>query len=95
MFFKKAHEAIAKDYTVFNEQEKSKRKDGLVYSFSGLRGDAKQLYFDVKEGREKRVALVRAPTIEEQSQYVDGADLVLWACGYQSNAIPIHDVNKK
>lgn len=32
-----------------------KRKDGYVYAFTGLRGDAKNLYKDVTMGKEKRV----------------------------------------
>ena len=49
----------------------------------------------MRDGKEKRVAIVKAPTLDEQKVYVENADLVLWACGYQSNAIPIHDINKK
>ena len=73
----------------------AKKKDGCLYSFTGLRGDAKQLYFDIYEGREKRVVLVRAPTVLEQRKIVADADMVVWACGYQTNHIPIYDVNKR
>ena len=73
----------------------AKKKGGCLYSFSGLRGDAKRLYLDVAEGTEKRVALVKAPTVPEQREVIEGADLVVWACGYQTNQIPIYDVNKK
>ena len=76
-------------------QDKGKKKDGCLYSFTGLRGDAKQLYFDIYEGNENRVELVRAPTVDEQRKVIKDADLVMWACGYQTNQIPIHDVNKK
>ena len=81
-----------------NNAEKSKspkKKEESFYSFTGLRGDAKQLYFDITEGREKRVGLVYAPTILDQRNYIADADVVVWACGYQSNNIPIYDVNKK
>jgi hypothetical protein len=30
-------------------------KNGYLYSFTGLRGDAKTLYKQIKEGKEKRV----------------------------------------
>jgi hypothetical protein len=30
-------------------------KNGFLYSFSGLRGDARILYKDIKKGKEKRV----------------------------------------
>jgi len=37
------------------DKEKYRTKDGYVYSFTGLRGDAKNLYLRVKNGLEKRV----------------------------------------
>ena len=96
VFFKSAKEATDAGYTDFEVDERAtKKKDGYVYSFTGLRGDAKQLYLDVRSGTEKRVSFVKAETPQLQSEYVEAADLVIWACGYQSNAIKIHDVNKK
>ena len=35
--------------------------------------------------------LVKAPTPEEQAKYIKDADLVIWACGYQTNKIPVKD----
>lgn len=35
--------------------------------------------------------LVKAATPEEQSPYIMNADLVIWACGYETNKIPIKD----
>lgn len=96
MFFKTAKDANDVGYTDFDDIERSKKKkDGYIYSFTGLRGDAKQLYLDVTNGREKRVSFIKAETPELQKTHVEDADLVIWACGYQSNAIKIHDVNKK
>lgn len=37
---------------------------------------------------------MKAVTVEEQRIHVDEADLVIWACGYQSNEIPIIDSGK-
>ena len=31
-------------------------------------------------------------TVGEQATHIDQADLVIWACGYQSNSLPIYDV---
>lgn len=39
--------------------------------------------------------MVKAPTPEDQKPYIEEADIVIWACGYQTNAIPILDQNKK
>ena len=38
---------------------------------------------------------VKAATPMEQARHVEEADLVIWACGYQSNSIKIYDVNKR
>jgi hypothetical protein len=60
-----------------------------------LRGDAKTLYSKVKAGEEARVNLIKATTPEAQRPYIEKADLVIWACGYQTNPIPILDANKR
>jgi len=33
----------------------NREKDGYIYAFTGLRGDAKNLYYDIKKGTETRV----------------------------------------
>jgi len=47
-------------YTEFKQLNFS-NKNGYLYSFTGLRGDAKRLYHNIKSDREKRVQLIRAP----------------------------------
>ena len=44
---------------------------------------------------EKRIELVKAPTIEDQRKYIEDADLIIWACGYQSNPIKVKDNDGK
>ena len=39
--------------------------------------------------------MVQAKTAAEQAKYVEGADLVVWACGYQTNRIPVKDIDGK
>jgi len=41
------------------------------------------------------VRLVKAMTPAEQAKHIEGADLVIWACGYQTNKIPIKDIDNK
>ena len=53
------------------------------------------MYRKIISGEEKRVQLVKAKTPEEQAKYVKDADLVFWACGYQTNEIPIKDSDGK
>ena len=97
VFFKSVKEAIEAGYTDFDlaERNKMQKKDGYVYSFTGLRGDAKQLYLDVIRKKQNQVQFIKAGTPDLQREHVKEADLVIWACGYQSNAIKIHDVNKR
>ena len=40
---------------------------GFVYSYTGLRGDAKRMYSKIISGEEKRVKLVKAVTPKEQT----------------------------
>ena len=57
----------------------------IVYGYTGLRGDAKEMYKN--QSKEKRIKLVSAITPEDQGKYIEKADLVIWACGYQTNKI--------
>ena len=41
--------------------------------------------------RQKLVKLVKAETPEEQKAEVSNSDIVIFACGYQTEAIPILD----
>ncbi len=45
VFFKNSDEARAMNYTDYDQ---NREKDGYIYAFTGLRGDAKQLYHDIK-----------------------------------------------
>ena len=65
VFFKKAKAAEEVGYIDFDTEERAKKKkDGYLYSFTGLRGDAKSLYLDVINGIERRVCFVKAETAE-------------------------------
>jgi len=50
------------NYHEYDKQRITKGRDGYIYSFTGLRGDAKRLYADVKSGKENRVQFVKAVT---------------------------------
>lgn len=49
VFYNKVSDAEFDGYTEF-EQERFSKKDGYLYSFTGLRGDAKELYLRVMRG---------------------------------------------
>ena len=90
VFYGTVTQAKQAGYTEFSDQI-FKNPNGFVYSYTGLRGDAKRLYNSIKKGDEKRVQLVKAATIEEQAKYLEKADLIIMACGFQTNKIPIKD----
>lgn len=53
------------------------------------------MYKAIQSGAEKRVRLVKAPTPADQEKYLESADIVIWACGYQTNRIPVKDIDNK
>jgi hypothetical protein len=65
VFYPTVNQAKADGYTEFDPKLFS-RKDGYLYSYTGLRGNAKALYKRVKSGGERRIKLVHAPSALEQ-----------------------------
>ena len=63
------------------------RENGYLYSYTGLRGNAKTLYRKIVTGEERRIQLIKTPTVKDQLKHVHDADIVIWACGYQTNKI--------
>lgn len=45
-------------------------KGGIVYPFTGIRGEAKEVWNRIKRGQEKHAELVRADTIEDQKKMI-------------------------
>jgi hypothetical protein len=62
VFYSNVESAHRDGYKDFDQSCYSE-KNGYLYSFTGLRGDAKKLYKDVKNSKEKRVSLIRASTV--------------------------------
>jgi hypothetical protein len=54
VFYSKVKDAEFDGYTDFKNLNFS-NKNGFLYSFTGLRGDAKKLYKKINKGEEKRV----------------------------------------
>ena len=88
VFYINAAAARKDGYTDF-DTKKFPRDSSIIYGYTGLRGDAKELYKRIRKGEENRVEVIQAPTATEQEKYVDEADIVIWATGYQSSKIPI------
>jgi hypothetical protein len=57
VFYNRVADAEFDGYNEF-ESEKFSNKNGYLYSFTGLRGDAKELYLKINRGIEKRVKLI-------------------------------------
>jgi hypothetical protein len=64
VFYSTVNAARADGYKDYSSRLFS-RNDGYLYSFTGLRGNAKALYKRVKAGEEKSIKLVQAQTSEE------------------------------
>jgi hypothetical protein len=60
-------------------------RTGLVFRHGGLRKDAKQLYLDLRDGRETRVRLVQMNSLDQQRELLDSAALILQATGFGAN----------
>jgi lysine/ornithine N-monooxygenase len=88
VFYSTEQDAINDGYTCYNKRE-ALNKQGRVYPFIGIRGDAKELYKKITRGEEKRIQLTK--TFDDQFDYIKEADIIIWACGYNTNSIPIKD----
>ena len=63
MFYSQVKNAEFDGYTDFKSLNFS-NKSGYLYSFTGLRGDAKKLYKQCMKGIERRVEIIKADTYE-------------------------------
>jgi len=66
-------------------------KGGIVYPFTGIRGDSKELWNKSKKGLLQHVELCRAESLTEQQLLMRESDIVVIACGYESNGVPVLD----
>lgn len=62
VFYSKVQDAINDGYTNFSPEDFS-NENGYLYSFTGLRGDAKELYRQISKGNERRIQLVKAESV--------------------------------
>ena len=62
---------------------------GQIHPFGGLRGDAKALWKAIKQGRETRVRLMTGVGASMLQRLYAEAAVVVWACGYTTNTVPI------
>lgn len=68
------------------------KSTGQIHPFGGLRGDAKALWRNIRDQKETRVRLIKAPGPSIQNKLFEDASVIIWACGYKTNVMPIRDV---
>lgn len=86
---------------------------GQINPFGGIRGDAKELWRNIRTSRETRIRLLQikgnigistSPLLNNNSSFggmkqsiidkiLEEAVIIIWACGYSTNHIPIYDAN--
>lgn len=69
-------------------------RSGAVNTFTGLREDAKRLYKDIRSGKENRIRFCQVKaggSTKVQEKAFDEADVIIWSCGYGTNAVPIYN----
>lgn len=94
VYYHSEREALNDGYNVY-DQNKAVNKNGNVYPFIGIRGDAKELYRKIVTGKEKRVKLQKANNFNEQKNFISKASVVIWACGYTTQKMSFFDANSK
>jgi predicted glycosyl hydrolase (DUF1957 family) len=79
--FSSVLEASQANYFEFNK-DMDLSKGGIVYPFTGIRGDSKELWYKVKQKNISNVHLVRADTQNEQKEILSKSNIIVLACGY-------------
>ncbi|MEK7673239.1 MAG: hypothetical protein AAB373_05125 [Patescibacteria group bacterium] len=94
LFYNSIAEAEADGYE-FDPVEDVCLPTGKVFRYSGLRGNAKQLYKDVCEGTESRVKLQKyegsVQTDAGASRLLDQSAVLIQAFGHKARKVPVFD----
>ncbi|MEH2155529.1 hypothetical protein [Nostoc sp.] len=96
--YRSREEALEDGYTDFTEEDICPITQ-KVYRLGGLRTDSRELFRQVmgwsQEQQEKRINLVEIPQDSKELKnietYFNQTSLIIYACGYDSNVIPIFD----
>lgn len=93
VYYHSERDALNDGYNVY-DSSKAVNKNGNVYPFIGIRGDAKELYRRIITGKEKRVKLIKTTSFNDQKNYIMKASSVIWACGYNTQKVPFFGLDK-
>lgn len=89
VFYGSRREAEADNYDGFRTVH---RNTGQIHPFGGLRADAKELWRNIRTGRESRVRMLKATTQQSiANKLFDDAAVIIWACGYSTNLVSVLD----
>jgi hypothetical protein len=69
-------------------------RSGCINTFTGLREDSKNLYKDIRNGKETRIRMYQVNKTSSQSlvnKAYESSAAIIWSCGYTSRMIPILD----
>jgi hypothetical protein len=94
VYYHSEKEALNDGYSAF-DPKRSVNKNGNVYPFIGIRGDAKDLYRKIAKGQERRVKLLKISNVNEQKSLLMSSHAVIWAGGYTTEKIRIIDKGSK
>lgn len=84
---------FAKQYGIeWDKEQDVCPKTGIIFRNAGLRKDAKFLYLNIRDGEEKRVRIQTINRIDDQSELLEKATLVIQASGFIAR-LPQIEVN--
>lgn len=90
VFYNTKKEAELDGYTDFKHMNSM----GQIHPFGGIRGDAKSLYRQIRTMKEQRVRMLMlkgGSSAPAATKLFDDATVIIWACGYGTNLIPVQD----
>jgi hypothetical protein len=95
VFFESESDAAKVDYTDY-KQDQVCQKSGQVHRFGGIKSPVRELFMDVKAGKETRLSFIKvskeALMGEPAGAFAKGlerADIVIVAMGYETNTVPL------
>jgi len=91
--FNSKEAAIKAGYDDYDESAIS--SSGVIYPFAGLRGDAKELFLNIKNGKETRISLVNSLLLEKPDSIFAEADIIIQAFGYYTSTPKLVDSKGK
>lgn len=101
VFFPSEAEAEQNGYTDYKKSHVC-QSSGQVHRFGGIRSPVRELFTDVKAGKETRLRFIRVSEEEMTgepsglfAEDLNKADVLIVAMGYEANTVPLYDSTGK